>query len=147
MSITEIETVLLSEGASLPKRAHDDDAAADLYCTEPVDLGPGERVIVPTGVAVALPVGTAGIIWPRSGLAAKHGLQVLGGLIDPGYRGEIKVILHNSDKVNAFHADAGERIAQFLLVPYEAPVFRLVASLPEPEDGRGAGGFGSSGTR
>ena len=113
---------------------------------EPFALGPGERRVVPTGIAIALPPGVAGLVLPRSGLAAEHGIGVVNGpgLIDPTYRGEVKAILVNHG-AERFAASAGDRIAQLLLVPFLSPAVELVDELPPSEDGRGTGGFGSSG--
>lgn len=109
-------------------------------------LAPGERTVVGTGVALALPPGTAGLVVPRSGLAARYGLSVVNGpgLIDPNYRGEVRVVLVNLGE-ERFAARPGERIAQLLLVPYWAPEVQVVADLPPSGDDRGGQGFGSSG--
>jgi len=113
---------------------------------EPFSLAPGERATVPTGVAIAVPEGAAGLVLPRSGLAAEHGISVVNGpgLIDPSYRGEVKVILVNLGS-ESYEADAGDRIAQLLLVPCLTPDVRTVEELPPSADGRGEAGFGSSG--
>src|SRR5215217_1135714 len=139
-----MEVQLLHPRAQAPERTRPGDAGYDLHCVEPFALAPGERGVIGTGVAVALPDGVAGLVVPRSGLAARHGLSVVNGpgLIDPNYRGEIKVVLVNLGD-ERFSADAGDRIAQLLLVPYWAPELRVVDALPDSE--RGAGGFGSSG--
>ena len=107
-------------------------------------LAPGERRMVPTGIAVALPAGVCGLVLPRSGLAARHGIGVVNGpgLIDPDYRGEVQVVLINHGS-EAFSAAAGDRIAQLLLVPFASPAVEVVSELSETE--RGTGGFGSSG--
>src|SRR3712207_330199 len=117
----------------------------DLRCVEAFSLGPGARATVPTGVAIALPEGTAGLVVPRSGLASRHGLSVVNGpgLIDPNYRGEIRVVLVNLGE-EAFSGAPGDRIAQLLLVPYVAPEIVAVDDLP-PSPDRGELGFGSSG--
>ena len=135
---------LLRPDARPPERARPGDAGYDLRCLEGFTLGPGERRVVGTGVAIALPDGIAGLVVPRSGLAARNGLSVVNGpgLIDPNYRGEIKVVLVNLGD-QTFTAEAGDRIAQLLLVPYWAPDPRVVVTLPETA--RGADGFGSSG--
>jgi len=129
-----------------PERAHDHDAGYDLRAAESARIGPGERTSVGTGLAVAIPEGHAGLVLPRSGLAARHGIGVVNGpgLIDPEYRGEVKVILvnHGSD---AWTAQPGDRVAQLLLVRFDAPEVEVVAELPPSADDRGAGGFGSSG--
>ena len=120
------------------------DAAYDQRCVEGFTLAPGERRLVPTGIAVALPAGCCGLVLPRSGLAARHGVGVVNGpgLIDPNYRGEVKVVLINHSS-EPFSADAGDRIAQLLVVPFAAPVVEVVSELSATE--RGEGGFGSSG--
>ena len=128
-----------------PRRAHDGDAGYDLYAVERTTLGPGERASVGTGIAVAIPHGWAGLVLPRSGLAARHGITLPNapGLIDSGYRGEVRVLLLNTDAREAFEIAPGERIAQLLLVRHEAPELVEVESLEE--SARGAAGFGSSG--
>lgn len=135
----------LRPGAVLPVRQHAGDAGLDLCCVAPVRLGPGERASVPTGLAVAIPEGYAGLVTPRSGLAARHGLTLVNtpGVIDAGYRGELRVLLLNTDRETAFEAAAGERIAQLLLVPVALPVVEEVSSLEDTA--RGAAGFGSTG--
>jgi dUTP pyrophosphatase len=135
----------LDERARLPTRAHDGDAGLDLYALERVVLAPGERASVPTGIAVEIPPGQAGLVLPRSGLAARHGISVVNapGLIDAGYRGEVRVLLLNTDREQRFELAAGDRIAQLVLVRVELPEVIEVESLSDSE--RGAGGFGSSG--
>jgi len=137
---------LLSDTARLPARAHDDDAAFDLHADEALVLGPGERAAVGTGVALALPEGSCGLVLPRSGLAARHGVTVLNapGLIDPGYRGEVKVLLLNTDPAEPFAVERGDRIAQ-LLVLSPGPVALTLAAGELGETLRGAAGFGSTG--
>ena len=136
---------LLSPRATLPTRAHEGDAGLDLYAAEPARIGPGERASVGTGVAVALPPGSAGFVVPRSGLAARHGIALVNapGVIDAGYRGELRVLLLNTDREESFPVAPGDRIAQLLVVRVDllAPV--AVAELDQSE--RGNGGFGSSG--
>ncbi|MFE9576257.1 dUTP diphosphatase [Nocardia sp. NPDC006044] len=129
----------------MPARAHHGDAGVDLCTTEDVILEPGERVLVGTGVAVALPVGTVGLIHPRSGLAAKTGLSVVNtpGTVDAGYRGEIKVCLINHDLRTPIELRRGDRIAQLLVQRVELVDFVEVDTLDETA--RGAGGYGSSG--
>ena len=141
-----MEVELLQSGARPPERTRPGDAGYDLRCVEPFALAPGERGVIGTGVALALPDGVAGLVLPRSGLAARHGLSVVNGpgLIDPNYRGEIKVVLVNLGD-EPFEADAGDRIAQLLLVPFLAPELVVVDELPDGGDDRGTGGFGSSG--
>jgi dUTP pyrophosphatase len=141
-----LEVALLHPDAHAPERTRPGDAGFDLRCVSGFALAPGERAVVPTGVAVALPAGHAGLVVPRSGLAARHGLSVVNGpgLIDPNYRGEVKVVLVNLGDED-FAAEAGDRIAQLLVVPFAAPAVSVVQSLPDGGDDRGAGGFGSSG--
>jgi dUTP pyrophosphatase len=143
-AVDTLEIELLHPAARVPERARDGDAGYDLRTLEAFTLPPGGRQLVPTGIALALPHGVAGLVLPRSGLAARHGVTTLNapGLIDPGYRGELKVVLHNAG-AEPYAAQAGDRIAQLLLVPFWAPVLRPVASLPTSE--RGGDGFGSSG--
>lgn len=130
-----------------PKYAHADDAGADLYAAEAATIGPGERALIGTGVAIALPEGYAAFVVPRSGLAAKHGITVVNspGTVDAGYRGEIKVTLLNTDKDAEFEVAVGDRIAQVIIMPVSRAVFVPVAELPDSE--RGQGGFGSTGVR
>jgi dUTP pyrophosphatase len=118
----------------------------DLCSAESFSLWPGERSTVPTGVAIALPPGIAGLVTPRSGLAARHGISVVNGpgLIDPNYRGEIRVVLVNLGDAR-FEAAVGDRIAQLLLVPFVVPDACVVDELPPSGDDRGEHGFGSSG--
>jgi dUTP pyrophosphatase len=139
-----LEIRLLDPDAVPPSRSRSGDAGYDLRATERVSVPQDGRRLVGTGVAVALPEGVAGLVTPRSGLAVEHGLTLLNapGLIDPNYRGEIKVILHNTSE-RRYTVEVGDRIAQLLLVPYWAPELEVVEALPETE--RGAGGFGSSG--
>jgi dUTP pyrophosphatase len=141
-----LAVALLHPDARAPERTRAGDAGFDLRCVEAFALAPGERAVVPTGVAIALPEGHAGLVVPRSGLAAKHGLSVVNGpgLIDPNYRGEVKVVLVNLGD-EPFAAEAGDRIAQLLVVPFAAPPVTVVDELPHGGDDRGAGGFGSSG--
>jgi dUTP pyrophosphatase len=139
-----LEVALLHPDARLPERAGDGDAGYDLRALHGFTLTPGERRLVPTGIALALPRGVAGLVLPRSGLAARHGVTTLNapGLIDPDYRGEVKVVLHNAG-AELYEGNAGDRIAQLLLVPFWAPALRPAESLPPTA--RGAGGFGSTG--
>ena len=136
----------LDERARLPTRAHDGDAGLDLYALEDGVLAPGERAAVATGLAVEIPPGQAGLVLPRSGLAARHGISIVNapGLIDAGYRGEIRVLLLNTDREQPFAITAGARIAQLVLIRVELPVPLEVEALGETA--RGAGGFGSSGS-
>jgi dUTP pyrophosphatase len=141
----DLRVQLLSDAATLPTRAHEGDGGLDLYAAEPAILAPGERISVGTGVAVEIPDGLAGMVLPRSGLAARHGIALVNspGLIDSGYRGEVRVLLLNTDPKDAFEVGVGDRIAQLLLTrfaqaePIEATGLALSA--------RGDGGFGSSG--
>lgn len=128
-----------------PQFAHPDDAGADLVAAERTVLAPGERAVVPTGVRLALPTGTLAFVVPRSGLAAKHGITLVNapGTIDAGYRGEIRVILLNTDANETYTIEAGDRIAQLIVLPIPPVVFERVDELPESE--RGEGGFGSTG--
>lgn len=132
--------------AVLPTRAYDGDAGFDLRALEPVTVAPGERTTVRTGIALELPEGHAGLVLPRSGLAARHGITLANapGLIDAGYRGEVKVLLLNTDPEAPFAVAAGERIAQLVLLRVETPEVEEVGDLAASE--RGVGGFGSSGT-
>jgi dUTP pyrophosphatase len=142
--VIELPIVRLREEASLPGRAYAGDAGLDLAACERVELGPGERAVVPTGLAVAIPDGYAGFVQPRSGLAARHGIAVVNspGLIDAGYRGEIRVVLLNTDRQRRFVAEAGERIAQLVVLPVPELEPVEVEELPASE--RGARGFGST---
>lgn len=128
----------------MPVRAYDGDAGLDLSSCERVELAPGERALVPTGLAVAIPAGHAGFVQPRSGLAAKHGISIVNtpGLIDSGYRGELLVTLLNTDRTEAFVVEPGMRIAQLVVVPIASVDPVEVDELPDSE--RGERGFGSS---
>ncbi len=134
----------LHDAATLPTRAYEGDAGLDLAACERVELGPGERAVVGTGLTVAIPDGHAGFVQPRSGLAAKHGITILNtpGLVDAGYRGELKVVLLNTDRAEPFVVEPGMRIAQLVVVPVALPEPTEVAELPDSE--RGEKGFGSS---
>jgi dUTP pyrophosphatase len=144
VAVDELEIQLVREGARAPVRARPGDAGYDLRCLEPVVLGQGGREKVPTGIAIALPPGLCGLIVPRSGLAARHGVMPTLGLIDPNFRGEICVTLLNTG-AEPFRAEAGDRIAQLLLVPFWAPALTVVDELPPSIDDRGVNGWGSSG--
>ncbi|MEA2302156.1 MAG: dUTP pyrophosphatase [Solirubrobacteraceae bacterium] len=135
----------LRPDAILPSRAYDGDAGLDLYACEPVRLEPGARASVPTGVAVEIPPGQAGLVLPRSGLAARHGIALVNapGLIDSGYRGEVRVLLLNTDADEAVELAAGDRIAQLVLIRVQTPVVEEVAELGRSD--RDTRGFGSSG--
>jgi dUTP pyrophosphatase len=135
----------LTDAATLPTRAHEGDAGLDLYAAEAATLAPGERASVGTGVAVEIPPGHAGLVLPRSGLAMRHGIALVNapGLIDAGYRGELRVLLLNTDRSETFAIEPGDRIAQLLVTPFAEAV---PVEAPElSESGRGVGGFGSSG--
>ena len=136
----------LRPGALLPRRAYPDDAAFDLHAAVDVMLGPQERAVVPTGIALGLPPGVAALTLPRSGLAARSGITVLNapGLIDPGYRGEIQIVLLNTDRAEAFAVRPGDRIAQLLVVGLLDVGLVEVDELDDTP--RGGRGFGSSGT-
>jgi dUTP pyrophosphatase len=144
--VIEVQVVRLRAEATLPGRAYVGDAGLDLATCERLELAPGERAIVPTGLAVAIPEGFAGFVQPRSGLAARHGIAVVNspGLIDSGYRGELRVVLLNTDRERAFVAEQGERIAQLVVLP--VPELELVEVDELPGTERGVRGFGSSRT-
>jgi dUTP pyrophosphatase len=135
----------LDDGVELPHYAHPGDAGADLRTTIDVTLAPGERAVVPTGIAIALPTGYAAFVHPRSGLAARCGLSIVNapGTIDAGYRGEVKVCLVNLDPAAPIELRRGDRIAQLVIQRVEHAAFRVVADLPESV--RGDGGYGSTG--
>ena len=140
-----LQVVRLAAHALLPTRAYDGDAGLDLYAAEAVRLAPGERASVGSGIAVAIPAGHAGLVLPRSGLAARHGIALVNapGLIDSGYRGELRVLLLNTDSEAAFEVAVGDRIAQLLVVAFAAvSVEELDALAASDRDERG---FGSSG--
>ena len=134
----------LRDDAVLPERAYSGDAGLDLAACDRYELAPGERAVVGTGLAVAIPEGYAGFVQPRSGLAARHGLSVVNapGLIDSGYRGEIRVVLLNTDAAESFVVEPGMRIAQLVVLPL--PELELVEVEELPESERGVRGFGSS---
>jgi dUTP pyrophosphatase len=142
--VIELEITRTRADARLPERAYVGDAGLDLAACEPVSLSPGERAVVPTGLAVAIPDGYAGFVQPRSGLAARHGVTIVNapGLIDSGYRGEIQIVLLNTDSEQTFAAEAGERIAQLVVLAVPEVALREVDELPPSE--RGVRGFGSS---
>ena len=145
-ALDQLHVRLLRPGARVPARTRPGDAGYDLHSAEGFSLWPGERHTAPTGVAIALPPGIAGLVTPRSGLAAGHGISVVNGpgLIDPNYRGEIRVVLINLGDAR-FEAAPGDRIAQLLLVPFATPDPYVVDELPPSGDDRGENGFGSSG--
>jgi dUTP pyrophosphatase len=142
--VKELPFRRLRMDAVLPTRAYQDDAGLDLAACDRHELGPGERAVVGTGLAVAVPEGHAGFVQPRSGLAAKHGITIVNapGLIDSGYRGELMVILQNTDLREPFVVEPGMRIAQLVVVPVPTPKAVEVEELPETE--RGDRGHGSS---
>jgi dUTP pyrophosphatase len=142
--VTELLVKRLHDGATMPVRAYEGDAGLDLSACERVELQPGARAVVGTGLAVAIPDGHAGFVQPRSGLAARHGIAVVNspGLVDSGYRGELKVVLLNTDREEAFIVEPGMRIAQLVVVPVATPPPVEVQELPGSE--RGEKGFGSS---
>ncbi|OKL54884.1 deoxyuridine 5'-triphosphate nucleotidohydrolase [Bowdeniella nasicola] len=145
MSDLTISVQLLHPDARLPHRAHYDDAGADLMSVEECEIAPGERALVGTGIAIEVPRGYAAFVHPRSGLAAKQGLTVLNapGTIDSGYRGEVKVIVHNTDPHATAHIGVGDRIAQLVIQEVALPRFTAADRLSDSE--RAAGGFGSTG--
>jgi dUTP pyrophosphatase len=140
-----VEVTRLDTDLPLPAYAHPDDAGADLLTTVDVSLAPGERALVPTGVAIALPEGYVALVHPRSGLAARHGLSIVNtpGTIDAGYRGEIKVMLINHDRTLPIELRRGDRIAQLVIQRFERARFIEVGELPD--SARGSGGYGSTG--
>lgn len=145
MSSPALRVQRLSPAAVLPTRAYPGDAGLDLYAAQEAVLAPGERASVGTGLALEIPAGQAGLVLPRSGLAARHGIALVNapGLIDAGYRGEVRVLLLNTDRRAPFTVNAGDRIAQLVLIDVRAPAVVEVDALASTE--RGGGGFGSSG--
>jgi len=141
----EIAVQQLDPDLPLPAYAHPGDAGADLVSTVDLTLAPGERALVPTGIAIALPDGYVALVHPRSGLAARHGLSIVNtpGTVDAGYRGEIKVLLINHDPAEAIVLRRGDRIAQLVIQRYERAAFVAVDTLPDSI--RGGGGYGSTG--
>jgi dUTP pyrophosphatase len=141
----EIQVLRLDRDLPLPAYAHPGDAGADLLTTVDVTLAPGERTLVPTGVALALPDGYVALVHPRSGLAARHGLSIVNtpGTVDAGYRGEIKVLLVNHDPREPIELRRGDRIAQLVVQRVERAAFVEVERLPDSV--RGGGGYGSTG--
>ncbi len=138
----------LHSEAREPAQAHTGDAGYDLRSVEEMRLPPGGRALVRTGISVAIPEGYAGLVLPRSGLAVRHGVSLVNtpGLIDSGYRGELQVPLINHDRDQTFMVEVGMRIAQLVLVRAAAASFAEVEFLESESDGRGEGGFGSSGS-
>ena len=141
----QLPVTKLKQEAILPTRAHEGDAGLDLYACESAHIGPGERWGVGTGVGVEIPAGHAGLVLPRSGLARDHGIALVNspGLIDSGYRGELRVLLLNTDPAETFRVEAGDRIAQLVITPIATPEPVETAALADSL--RGEGGFGSSG--
>jgi dUTP pyrophosphatase len=141
----DVLVIRLDPDLPLPAYAQPSDAGADLFAARDVELAPGERAVVPTGIALALPDGYAGFVHPRSGLAAKHGITLVNapGTIDAGYRGEIKVIVQNTDTTWPVSLRRGDRIAQLVVQRVENATFREVTALPA--SARGENGFGSTG--
>ena len=143
--MTEVLITRLDPGVPLPSYAHPGDAGADLVTAEDLQLAPGQRALVRTGIAIALPEGYAAFVHPRSGLAARHGVTIVNapGTVDAGYRGEIKVTLLNTDRAQPVRFGRGDRIAQLVIQRVAVPVFHEVESLPG--SARGEGGLGSTG--
>jgi dUTP pyrophosphatase len=141
----DLRVAKTADGAILPTRAHEGDAGLDLYACEAAHIGPGERWSVGTGIAVEIPEGHAGLVLPRSGLAREHGISLVNspGLIDSGYRGEVRVLLLNTDPAETFRVAAGDRVAQLLIAPIALAEPVEAAALAD--SARGSGGFGSSG--
>jgi dUTP pyrophosphatase len=144
--LIELPITRLREDAVVPERAYTGDAGLDLVACERVELAPGQRALVGTGLAVAIPEGYAGFVQPRSGLAARHGLTVVNspGLVDSGYRGELRVVLLNTDASESYVVEPGMRIAQMVVLP--VPEVELVEVDELPASERGVRGFGSSAT-
>lgn len=145
MTSAEILLQQLDPELPVPSYAHPGDAGADLFSRDTVTIAPGGRLLVPTGIAIALPAGYVALVHPRSGLAAKQGITVLNapGTVDAGYRGEVKVILHNTDPHQEVTINRGDRIAQLVIQEYVQARFVVAEQLPGSD--RGQGGFGSSG--
>jgi dUTP pyrophosphatase len=141
----ELRITRVQDEATLPSRAHEGDAGLDLHACEAAHIGPGERWSVATGIAVEIPEGHAGLVLPRSGLARQHGISLVNapGLIDAGYRGEISVLLLNTDPADTFRIEPGDRIAQLVVAP--VAIAQPVEAGSLAESARGDGGFGSSG--
>lgn len=141
----QLHVRLLRDGARLPSKAHEGDAGLDLHAVEQATIPPGERAMVGTGLAVEIPPQHAGLVLPRSGLAAKHGIALVNapGLIDPGYRGELRILLLNTDRKHPFTVEPGDRIAQLMIAPFAPAEPVEVAELSEAA--RAEAGFGSTG--
>lgn len=147
MNQIHVQIKMLDAGLEPPAYAQPGDAGADLRSRISLTLAPGERALVPTGVAIALPEGYVGLVHPRSGLAAKHGITIVNapGTIDSGYRGELMVSLLNTDRENSFEVKRGDRIAQLVIQRFETAIFSVLDELDETE--RGSSGFGSTGVQ
>jgi len=143
--VIEIQIKLLDEGLPMPRYQHEGDAGLDLPSRVDRVLEPGERAMIPTGIAVAIPRGYAGFVLPRSGLAARHGIALVNspGLVDSGYRGEMAIIMINTDKTASFHIKRGDRIAQLVIQKVVEAITVQVSELDATS--RGGGGFGSTG--
>jgi dUTP diphosphatase len=143
----ELKFKLLDDGIQMPRYQHEGDAGLDLPSRVDLVIEPGERAMVPTGIAVAIPRGYAGFVLPRSGLASRHGIALVNspGLVDSGYRGEMSIVMINTDMREAFHIKRGDRIAQLVIQRVEDVAIIRVDELDETS--RGAGGFGSTGNR
>jgi dUTP pyrophosphatase len=141
----EITVKLLDKNLPVPCYAHDGDAGCDLYSRVDIELKPGQRALIPTGIAVSIPDGYAGFVQPRSGLALKHGISIVNtpGTIDSKYRGEVGVILINLDLKESFKVNRGDKIAQLIIQKVENTTLKVVAELDDTL--RGSGGFGSTG--
>lgn len=144
--MTEIAEILIT-GEYIPTYGHPGDAGADLRSSQALSIAPGERAMVSTGISIALPAGKVAFVVPRSGLAAKHGITVVNspGTVDAGYRGEVKVLLLNTDSSETFEIEKGDRIAQMIIMDYVQARFVPAESLPGSD--RGDGGFGSTGVK
>ena len=134
----------ISATATLPKYIHPHDAGMDLYSSETINIQPGERRLIPTGIAMAIPKDYVGLIWDKSGIATNHGLKTMAGVIDAGYRGEIRVLIHNLSN-EPYKVQAGTKIAQMLIQPVVQKEIQEVENLDDTS--RGAGGFGSTGMK
>ncbi len=139
-----IQAKKLLPAAILPRYNHPDDAGMDFFALDTVVIQPNERKIIPTGIALAIPKGFVGLIWDKSGIAAKHGLKTMAGVIDAGYRGEVRILVHNLSN-QAYTVETGTKIAQMLIQPVEQKEIKEVKELDDTS--RGEGGFGSTGER
>lgn len=145
-AVVEVKADVINQDAKVPSYARFGDGACDIYSVADEVLKPHQRKLIPTGLRLEIPLGYGGLILPRSGLAINHGVTCLNapGLIDSGYRGEVMVILYNSDPSQEFQVNIGDRIAQLIVIPLPELQFSVVSDLSHSE--RGAGGFGHSGT-